>query len=415
MIIYLSNPYGTIPGEEWREYRFYLLAQTLVEEGHEVVWFTSTFSHHFKKQRSLESKKIFVRPGFCIHLIKSPGYKKNISFKRFYRDFIYGFNLRRILNRDYDKPDAFIIGDSPLAFYFPSYLYCRKNNIPYVIDQMDLWPELIIESIPKLLRPFGNFFFKFHYFFRNLVYNNANGFIALAKKYYEIPLSHAPRLAKIPKAIIYNGIKIKEYNKEYSGTAFQNSKQLPIKEQGDIWVIFAGTLGPSYDIRTILISFQELNASNTKLIIAGDGSERNYVENFLKFNKSSNIVYLGKLSKTVLADIYLLCDVGLNAYGPYSNVEMSDKFYDYTAAGLAIINSLKGEVSDWLLNYDLGINYSSGSTSSLKEALSIYIHNVDLLRKHKKNSRDISVEFDQIVQLKKFKEFWKEFSISVKL
>ena len=52
MKIYLSNPYGTIPGENWREYRFFLLATSLAEKGHDVVWFTSTFSHHFKIQRS---------------------------------------------------------------------------------------------------------------------------------------------------------------------------------------------------------------------------------------------------------------------------------------------------------------------------------------------------------------------------
>jgi glycosyltransferase involved in cell wall biosynthesis len=415
MKIYLSNPYGTIPGEAWREYRFYLLGQALFEEGHEVVWFTSSFSHHFKKHRTLESKQIVINSKFCIHLIKSPGYKNNISLGRLYRDFIYGFNLRKILISNYDKPDAFIIADSPLIFYFPSYQYCRKNKVPYVIDQMDLWPELVVDSLPKRLRSIGNLCFSYHYFFRNQIYNNASGFISLAKKYYQIPLSYSPNLAKIPNAIIYNGIPIDEYSKLRDSISQTFSKQLPKKDVGDIWFIFAGTLGPSYDIRTILTAFHELNVLNIKLFIAGDGSERKYVEDFLRINQNSNIYYLGKLNKSELANIYFLSDVGLNAYGPYSNVEMSDKFYDYTAVGLAIINSLKGEVSDLLLNYNLGLNYKAESISSLKQAFLTYVANPDLLSSHKVNSKKISIKFDKKSQMEKFKNFWKDFSISTKL
>ena len=68
MKIYLSNPYGTIPGENWREYRFFLLAKSLAEKGHDVVWFTSTFSHHFKIQRSKKSKVILINENLKIHL-----------------------------------------------------------------------------------------------------------------------------------------------------------------------------------------------------------------------------------------------------------------------------------------------------------------------------------------------------------
>lgn len=57
-------------------------------------------------------------------------------------------------------------------------------------------------------------------------------------------------------------------------------------------------------------------------------------------------MYLGKLKPESLSYLYNKSDVGLSIYTEISNVEMPDKFYDYTAAGLPVINSLKGEVGN---------------------------------------------------------------------
>jgi hypothetical protein len=39
--IWLFNPYGPIPGEAWRDYRFTMIAETLAAEGHHVIWWTA--------------------------------------------------------------------------------------------------------------------------------------------------------------------------------------------------------------------------------------------------------------------------------------------------------------------------------------------------------------------------------------
>ena len=54
---------------------------------------------------------------------------------------------------------------------------------------------------------------------------------------------------------------------------------------------------------------------------------------------------------------------------------MPDKFYDYTAAGLPIINSLKGEVGQIIEKERIGINYVAGSTTELFEAFVLLIFN----------------------------------------
>lgn len=412
MKIYLSNPYGTIPGEDWREYRFFLLAKALVSEGHEVVWFTSTFSHHFKKQRSKESKVISISNNLTIHLIKSRPYKRNFSFGRILRDLTYGYHLMHVLKKDYSKPDIFFIGDSPVLFYYPSYWYCSFNKIPYIVDQMDLWPELIVNSFPKVFQSIINLLCFPIYRVRRSLYDNSYAFMSLAQKYLDIPMSISKGIREKPHVVIYNGIDVDAFREQMTTTNETVDKMLGVKNSGEVWFIFAGTLGPSYDIKIMLEGFLKLSNDNCKLIIAGDGSERGYVEKFIEDNKPKNIKYIGKVSKNLLPYLYSKCDVGLNSYGQYSNVEMSDKFYDYSAAGLVIINSLKGEVMEFVDGFEIGYNYKASNIESFMQAIDKVLR-CDNLNELKKNSFALGSRFDQNVQMLVFKEFM--FSVTISL
>lgn len=412
MRVYLSNPYGTIPGEDWREYRFYLLAKSLAARGHEVVWFTSTFSHHFKNQRSPCSKVISIDSNLKIHLVKSSSYRNNFSIGRIFRDFTYGLRLTSILKHEYSKPDLFFNGDSPILFYYPSYWYCRKNKIPFIIDQMDLWPELIINSFPYFLRPIINLMSGPIFFMRRSIFNQSVGFMSLAKRYLDVPMNISKRLIHVPTAVVYNGIDVAEFRYKMSRIDDSLLEKLGFKGKDEIWFIFAGTLGPSYDLRTILMGFKNLTNQKYRLLIAGDGSSKGYVEDFIKNNNLGNVTYIGKISKESLPYLYSMCDVGLNAYGPYSNVEMSDKFYDYTAAGLAVLNSLEGEVNKLVIDNSIGLNYLAGDLLSFEKSLNEIIDGNKLIE-YKINSYRIGLFFDQQEQMRIFSDFFQKVSLVI--
>lgn len=107
-----------------------------------------------------------------------------------------------------------------------------------------------------------------------------------------------------------------------------------------------------------------------------------------------NLTYVGKLLPKDLIPIYGKCDIGLSTYSEGSNVDMCDKFYDYTAAGLAIINSLKGEIFEHIVKEKIGVNYEANNVNSLMEALE-YLKNPDNLMICKNNSRKIGLYFDK--------------------
>ena len=80
-IVEISDFLPEIDGKN-RLYRAGMLAKALVKEGHQVLWWTSTFNHQLRRQRYDESTTIDIQKKYRLRLLYGPGYKRNISFSR---------------------------------------------------------------------------------------------------------------------------------------------------------------------------------------------------------------------------------------------------------------------------------------------------------------------------------------------
>ena len=408
MKIWLINPYGPIPSEAWREYRYALFGKYFSDQGHEVIWFTSNFSHHFKKYRSKSWKTIEINKGFKITLVPTSSYYNNIGFGRLLRDCIFSFRMFQY-GRRCVAPDIIIYYESPFSFSYSGYQLAKYFKIPVIFDQVDLWPELFEQYFPRKLTRIINICLLPVYLSRKRTNKLINGFIALAYPYLEIPLKNLERENELFKAVIYNGIDVREFR-----NMMNNDEQdqlikslLPKKLSSEIWIIFAGTLGPSYDLTTIMLTafeFEQKEFNQFKFIIAGDGPMKNQLIEFIAKHKLRNIIYIGFINSAILCRIYKSCDIGLCSYSHKSNVQMPDKFYDFTAAGLAVFNSLNGEISTWVSEKQLGHNYEPGNMEDLKNKLVGLGNNAEQLANFKYRSSKLAIEFDKYEQIKKLSE-----------
>ena len=395
--IWLVNPYGPIEGENWREYSFNQFGKFLSDNGYKVIWWTANFSHHFKKYRSNGWKDIEVNENFVIRLVPTSSYKKNFGIGRMLKDFIFGKKAIQLFNKE-KIPDLIIAAENPITMGVPSYSYASKNNVPMIYDQMDIWPEFIVRTLKYPYNDLAELLFKPVYKRRKIIYDNLAGAIALGKHYLEFMQKISPSLCEKPNALVYNGIDVEEFRQQLNKNININ---VGLKEKGEIWCIFAGTLGPSYDIKGIIECAERLNKeknSKFKFIIAGSGPYEETVVSYSK--KLNNLLYLGKLLPEQLLPIYGRCDIGLSTYSAGSNVDMCDKFYDYTASGLAVINSLKGEISEHIEEKKLGCNYIANDVDSLMHALNKF-KDTEFLDATKQNSWMAALEFDKNVQNQK--------------
>lgn len=391
-MIWLVNPYGPIEGENWREYSFNQFGKYLSQNGFNVIWWTASFSHHFKKQRSSGWKDIIVNENFIIRLVPTTSYKKNFGVGRMYKDFVFGRNAIKKF-KQLEKPDLIIAAENPLTMGVPSYVYAKRNDIPMIYDQMDIWPEFIVSNLKKTFSSIANFLFIPVCRRRKKIYDSLDGSIALGKHYLEFMKKISPSLTGKPNALVYNGIDVTEFRSHLKDE--MNCSRLTNKNPNEVWCVFAGTLGPSYDIGGIIECAkrcENLGYHDLRFIIAGSGPFEDEVRTAEQ--KLNNLTYVGKLLPKDLIPIYGKCDIGLSTYSAGSNVDMCDKFYDYTAAGLAIINSLKGEISEHITEEKLGVNYEANNADSFMAALD-YLRDSDHLKICKHNSWNAGMFFDK--------------------
>ena len=54
-----------------------------------------------------------------------------------------------MINQKKDRPDVVFIGYPPIEISYVMARWLYKQNIPYILDIKDQWPDLIIEIFPK--------------------------------------------------------------------------------------------------------------------------------------------------------------------------------------------------------------------------------------------------------------------------
>lgn len=149
--VWLINPYGNLPGDGWRDYRSTLIANAFTKYGHEVVWWVSNFDHRSKKFRSESWKDIQVNKGYLIKMVPTTSYVSHISLARIRHERNYANNFRKKALTNDDKPDLAILAEPALFTSDIILEVLRKKNIPFIVDILDLWPELFDIFLPKKL------------------------------------------------------------------------------------------------------------------------------------------------------------------------------------------------------------------------------------------------------------------------
>lgn len=396
-VVWLINPYGPLPGERWREYRCATLGRILADAGCNVTWWTAGFSHHFKTHRCRQWKEVPVGSNFRVCLVPTPGYGRHIGLGRLVFELVFAWRLDGRARRG-AGPDFIITPDTPQASAMVAARLSRRFGAKLIIDVMDLWPELFELVLPRVLRPAGRRLLWPFYALRRVVRRRADAVTALCPSY----LRHVLRDARagVQSRVIYNGIDVSGFRAQSLGRQPQAEALLGrSKPEGETWAVFAGTVGNNYDMECLAAAARILqkDVPAVRIWVAGDGPLRSRLARAVE-QGLGNLHLLGQVEHSALASIYRSCDVGLCAYSGDSNVGMPDKAYDYMAAGLPIISSLRGDLQEFIRTRQIGLFYEPGDAQSLAFALRTLARDGLLRKQFGSNAFACGWEFDRAGQ-----------------
>ncbi len=384
--IWLANPFDEIPGEGLPPLRYWSLARVLALRGHHVVWWSADFSHRRKLRREIPDRLV-EHESFEMRLVPVRPYSHNVSLARLrsHRDYGRGFErlaLEEIAAGSLERPDLILASMPPLEGAEAAAKLARTLDAAFVIDLMDLWPETFERVLPGPL------------WFRRLVAPVMLGGMVRRR---EQLLAAADGISSSTESFATTAAPGRSVHLCRLGAYVE---QFPTRPHGDAGVdhdgveaatgsagrpvpqglgrpiecVYAGSLESGQDLQTLVAAARLLAQSGTPatLHVAGTGSLQGLLESTaasMPTTASCRIVMHGLLDRGSYARLLARCDAGLVLVKPETMVAVPYKACDFAAAGLAIVNSLPGELADLLDRYRAGLPYEAGNAASLARAI----------------------------------------------
>lgn len=353
--------------------RFLYLAKMLSGDNN-VEIITSSFRHTTKKHR----RKPLTEWPFKITFVEEPGYPKNVCLKRFQSHHKWGKNVENYL-KSRKKPDVVYCAVPSLTGPNLVAKFCEKNNIRFVIDVQDLWPEAfqMIINIPVIS---SIAFLPFKYV-ANSIYKRADAVCGVSDTYVDRALAVNKKCNNGTSVYLGTDLGLFDcYTSETHPFAYN-------KSTSEIWIGYCGTLGSSYDITVVIDALATIDDFRIKFLVMGDGPK---IDEFKAdaSNKDVNALFLGRLPYDEMCKMLYACDIAVNPITHGAAQSIINKHADYVGAGLPIINTQESEEFRRLIDdFEMGINCENGNSKEVAQAIQKLIQDTGLRKKMGLNAR----------------------------
>ena len=374
------------------------LTNKLIEKGHKVILWSSSFNHQIKEHRSKDYKELKVNENLEIRLIPSCGYKKNISIKRLIDHAQLGYNLKKTLKKEKNKPDIAFLGFPPIEINFVMSNWLSRNKIPFLVDVKDLWPDAFIENLLGWKKRVLKIFLFFYYFATNKIYNQATGITTITDKFLKNIENFSQR-------------KTNKFNKVYPTVSDLTVKNYDLNSIENWWndigvyddnifkVVYVGNLSSNIDLLEIKKAAQSFKKKDIKIqfIICGSGD---YLQIFKDMMHGlDNVIFPGRVNKEQVSVLAKRSNAWLIPYFNKENFQLGlpNKTFDALYFGIPLLSSLEGEVKNLIIKNEIGMFYDKINT--LEKCL-IQLHSdpklQTLMSINAKNLYKLEFEFNMI-------------------
>jgi glycosyltransferase involved in cell wall biosynthesis len=404
--IWIVNPFDDIPGEGLPPLRYWSLARVLAARGHDVTWWSATWSHRRKAGRSVPLG-IREDENFAVRLVAVRPYEKNVSLARIasHRDF--GRTFERLASEgvasgQLERPDIILASLPPLEGPEAAARLAKRLDALFVCDVQDLWPETFERLLPgpKWLRGLITpFFLRGMGRRRDTLLATADAISATSNTYLE---AVAGRLATLgndaqskPTHVCNLGAYLQEYAEppRLSPTQIDASLEAGPDASQPVKCVYSGTLEAGQDLDTLITAARLLGSAGTaaEIHVAGTGSLEARLRGAAEgLRGPCRLIVHGLLERRDYVKLLAAADIGLVLVKPETMVALPNKACDYAAAGLAIVNSLPGELERLVSDHQAGLTYTAGDAASLARAIAAFATNRRLLDDCRQGSRRLA-------------------------
>lgn len=370
--------------------RSYAMARTLIERGHEVTMVCGSFTGG---NTGLNGPyKNGMRRGWVdgIDVIElNLTYSNYDGFMK--RSFTFlKFALRSVMLALWEPYDLVFATSTPLTAGIPGIAARWLRGKTFVFEVRDLWPELpremgVIRN-PAIIWAME--------VLEWISYRSAHALVGLSPG--------------IVEGIMRRGVSRKQIELVPNGCDFDLFARdtSPWRPEGvaptDLMAVYAGTHGIANGLDAVLNAAAELkrrSRNDIKLLLIGNGKLKPSLQERVAREGLDNVIFQDPLSKSRLAGLMAATDLGLqiltNIPAFYFGTS-PNKFFDYIAAGLPVLNNYPGWLASMIQDNACGFAVKPDSPTSFADALEQAADDRNALKAMGRRSRELALrEFNR--------------------
>jgi len=368
-IVNVGEPMAVDPGAE-RKLRMGLIADRLIERGHEVVWWTSSFDHNYKRQRYTSNATVRISESFEIRFLHARPYSANISIGRLINHHQLGraFESAAEVAPESDRPDVIFATMPIVELAAAASSYGRRHDIPVIIDIRDLHPDIYLDLVPRAVHPVARLAMKRMYRDLRASLQFASGLVAIAPSFLNWGLDHAQRMRSENDAVFPLAYPEITATDSEIDTAAHELQSLGVREDKKIlW--YVGTFNRWIDLRTPIEAMRIMarqGRDDYQLVISGSGD---FDEQWRRLARGlPSVVFTGWIGVPHIIHLRRVAWAGI---APYRSgfLTVGNKLFEYMAGGLPILLSIGGDAKEIIESTQSGIAYSGGNPQSFAAAV----------------------------------------------
>ncbi len=362
MRILLINQAFVSPDEPGHT-RHFEMAQYMKNQGHELVIVASDINYQTGK-KTIEHKGLFIEQHIDdIRVLRSaiiPALHRSY-FWRILSFFSFMFNSVRtaLYVKDFD----IVMGTTPPIFQAVSaWFVAFLRRKPFLLEIRDLWPEFIV-SMGVFKNPI---LIKMARWLERFLYSRATHILVNSPAYGTYIEEKGVSKEKI--SYIPYGTDTEMFTPDVDGSAIRTQYEL----QEKFVVLYAGALGQANDIPTIIRAASKLKNNNLiKIVLFGDGKEKNRLESEVARLGLNNIIFAGVMPKRGMPMVLAASDVCLAILQdiPMFRTTYPNKVFDYMAAGKATVLVIDGVIREVIETCEGGVFVEPGNDDQLADIL----------------------------------------------